>query len=123
APVVIGRSPVPPDAAVRRHPVAPLLYPTHDLPAVLRSLREAGVQRVFVEGGPTLASAFLHEGLADEVLAYVAPVLLGGARPALTEIGVATIAQARRLAVAAVERLGEDLLVVGRLGTTNEGEG
>ncbi|MFT4210241.1 MAG: bifunctional diaminohydroxyphosphoribosylaminopyrimidine deaminase/5-amino-6-(5-phosphoribosylamino)uracil reductase RibD [Microbacterium sp.] len=115
APVVIGRSPVPADAAVHRHPLTPLVYPTHDLTAVLQALRETGVQRVLVEGGPTLASAFLRDGLADEVLAYVAPVLLGGTRPALTEIGVHTIAQARRLTVAAIERLGDDLLVVGRL--------
>ena len=46
------------------------------------------------------------------MLAYVAPVLLGGARLAVGDIGVATIADARRLDVAAVERLGDDLLVV-----------
>lgn len=114
-PVIIGESPVPADAKLREHPAAPLVYPTHDLPAVLQSLRETGVQRVFVEGGPTLASAFLAAGLVDEVLAYVAPVLLGGPRTALTDIGVATIGQARRLEVAAVERLDDDLLLVGRV--------
>jgi diaminohydroxyphosphoribosylaminopyrimidine deaminase/5-amino-6-(5-phosphoribosylamino)uracil reductase len=111
-PVVIGETATPDDAAVRSHPHAPLFYATHDLRSVLQDLRVRGIQRIFVEGGPTLASAFVKAGLADEVLAYVAPVLLGGDRLALTEIGVATMDDARRLDVASVERLGDDLLIV-----------
>ena len=79
---------------------------------MLARLRDRGVQRVFVEGGPTVASAFVRAGLVDEVLAYVAPVLLGGDRLALGDLGIGTIADARRLAVASVERLGDDLLIV-----------
>ncbi|GAA1945672.1 bifunctional diaminohydroxyphosphoribosylaminopyrimidine deaminase/5-amino-6-(5-phosphoribosylamino)uracil reductase RibD [Microbacterium deminutum] len=111
-PVVIGRTPTPGSAAVRSHPLQPLFYETHDLTAVLDDLRGRGIHRVFVEGGPTLASSFVKAGLADEVLAYIAPVLLGGDRLALTDIGVASIEDARRLAVASVERLGDDLLIV-----------
>ena len=113
-PVVLGVRPVPDDAAVRRHPLPLLQYPGADLSAVLEDLRRRGVQRVFVEGGPTLASAFLRAGLVDEVLAYVAPVLLGGERLALTDVGVPTIGEARRLDVASVERLGDDLLILAR---------
>lgn len=113
-PVVIGRSPVPADAAVHRHPHAPLTFPTRDLTAVLADLHDRGVQRVFVEGGPTLASAFVREGLADEIVAYVAPVLLGGPRLALDDIGVRTIGEARRLVVASVQTLGDDLVIVAR---------
>jgi len=113
-PVIIGESETAPDAAVHRHPRAPLFFPTHDLPSVLDDLGRRGIQRVFVEGGPTLASAFVREGLADELLAYIAPVLLGGSRLALGDIGVGTIAQARRLAVASLHHLGDDLLVVAR---------
>lgn len=72
------------------------------------------MQRVFVEGGPTLASAFVAAGLADTVLAYIAPVLLGGDRLALTDIGVATIGDARRLQVDEWLPLGPDLLAVAR---------
>ena len=111
-PVVIGESETAPDAAVRRHPRDPLFYATHDLHAVLADLAEQGVQRVFVEGGPTLASAFVREGLADELLVYVAPVLLGGSRLALGDLGVPTIDAARRLDVASLQTLGDDLLIV-----------
>jgi diaminohydroxyphosphoribosylaminopyrimidine deaminase/5-amino-6-(5-phosphoribosylamino)uracil reductase len=53
-------------------------------------------------------------GLVDEYLVYQAPMLLGGERMALGDIGVGTIGDARRLRIVAVDRLGEDLLVVAR---------
>lgn len=111
-PVVIGARPTPEDAAVHRHPHAPLFFETHDLPAVLADLHARGIQTLFVEGGPTLASAFLAAGLADRVLAYIAPVLLGGRRLALTDIGVGSIDQARRLVVDQWLPLGADLLAI-----------
>lgn len=120
-PVVIGSRPIPGDAAVRRHPRELVLHRTRDLTAVLADLRERGVQRVFVEGGPTLASAFITAGLADAVLAYIAPVLLGGERLALEDIGVSTIADARRLTIDEWLPLGEDLLAVARPRAWEEG--
>jgi len=111
-PVVVGRRPVPSGAAVRRHPLPLATDDGQDLPALLETLRQQGVQRVFVEGGPALASSFLRAGLADEVLVYVAPVLLGGDRLSLRDIGVTTIAQARRLDVASTIPLGDDVLYV-----------
>lgn len=119
-PVVIGSRTTPADAAVRRHPHAPLFYSGHELDAVLAELRERGVQRVFVEGGPTLASAFVAAGLADQVLAYVAPVLLGGPRLALTDIGVTSIDEAHRLVVDEWLPLGPDLLAIARPLTSGE---
>lgn len=116
-PVVIGSRATPADAAVNRHPRTPLFYATRDLAAVLADLRERGVQRVFVEGGPTLASAFIAAGFADAVLAYIAPVLLGGDRLALTDIGVASIGDARRLQVDQWMPLGADLLAIARPAT------
>jgi diaminohydroxyphosphoribosylaminopyrimidine deaminase/5-amino-6-(5-phosphoribosylamino)uracil reductase len=111
-PVVIGSRATPADAAVHRHPHSPLFYDTRDLHAVVADLHARGVQSVFIEGGPTLASAFITEGLADRVLAYIAPVLLGGDRLALGDIGVPTIDAARRLTVDEWVPLGPDLLAV-----------
>ncbi|GAA5148089.1 bifunctional diaminohydroxyphosphoribosylaminopyrimidine deaminase/5-amino-6-(5-phosphoribosylamino)uracil reductase RibD [Microbacterium pseudoresistens] len=116
-PVVVGARPIPADAAVLRHPHPVIAHADHDLDALLGDLRDRGIQRVFVEGGPTLASAFLAAGLADEVLAYIAPVLLGGSRLVLTDIGVGTIDAARRLVVEWLP-LGDDLLAIARLTAT-----
>ena len=113
-PVVVGSRVVPTDARVRQHPHAPLFYTSHDLAEALDDLLDRGLHRVFVEGGPTLASAFVAGGFADRVLTYIAPTLIGGPRTALTDVGVGTISQQRRLEIESVDRLGSDLLVVSR---------
>lgn len=110
-PVVLGERAVPEDAAVRRHPLDFLQYPG-DLGSALADLRERGVHRVFVEGGPAVAASFVREGAADEFLVYLAPALLGGEMLALRDIGVSTIDEAVRLTLTDVERLGDDLLLV-----------
>ncbi|WP_349814895.1 dihydrofolate reductase family protein [Curtobacterium sp. MCJR17_043] len=69
---------------------------------------------MLVEGGPTVASAFIAAGLADELLVYLAPVLLGGPRVALDDIGVGSIQGARMLRVLSTSSLGPDLLVRAR---------
>lgn len=113
-PVVIGERDIPADAAVHRHPKEPWHLRTRDLHGALATLHERGIQRVFVEGGPHLQSALLREGLVDELLTYVAPVLLGGDRVALDDLGVADISQARRLQLVETRRLGDDLLLISR---------
>jgi diaminohydroxyphosphoribosylaminopyrimidine deaminase/5-amino-6-(5-phosphoribosylamino)uracil reductase len=111
-PVVIGRRAIPEDARVTRHPLAPIRLDGRDLAADLRKLAEQGIRSLFVEGGPTLATAFLAAGLADELLLYLAPALLGGPGLAIGELGVPSIDAALRFDFAAIERLGDDLLVV-----------
>jgi diaminohydroxyphosphoribosylaminopyrimidine deaminase/5-amino-6-(5-phosphoribosylamino)uracil reductase len=110
-PVVLGEREIPAGAAVRKHPRALVQYPG-DLASALDDLRARGVQRVFVEGGPAVASSFVRSGYVDEYLVYVAPVLLGGQRLAVGDVGVTTIAEALRLAPARIERIGDDLLIV-----------
>ncbi|OYC97533.1 bifunctional diaminohydroxyphosphoribosylaminopyrimidine deaminase/5-amino-6-(5-phosphoribosylamino)uracil reductase RibD [Microbacterium sp. Yaish 1] len=123
-PVILGQRAVPDDALVRRHP-RPFLHrdgenlggESPNEPSLMAELRELGVQRVFVEGGPTIASAFVRAGLADEILAYIAPTLIGSGsagddRPALRSLGIETIADQRRLRVSSIETLGDDLLIV-----------
>jgi len=113
-PVVIGERGLPSGAALAAHPNPPLVMRSRDLGAVLSELFELGIRHAFVEGGPTLASAFVAAGLVDEYLVYLAPALLGGGRLATGDLGIGTIADARRLRIDSVERLGEDLLVIAR---------
>jgi diaminohydroxyphosphoribosylaminopyrimidine deaminase/5-amino-6-(5-phosphoribosylamino)uracil reductase len=111
-PVVFGRRAVPSDAAVTRHPHAPMFFEGVDLASDLAELAHRGIRSLFVEGGPTLASAFITAGFADELLVYVAPTLLGGPRLALGDLGVASIDAALRYEFAVIERLGDDVLLV-----------
>ena len=67
--------------------------------AALTELFARDRQHVFLEGGPTLAAAFLREGLVDEVVTYVAPMLLGAGTNAVGDLGITTIAEALHLQV------------------------
>ncbi len=117
-PVVLGRREIAASARVNQHPAlaahgldAPLRFDGSDLEEHLTALHERGVRSVFVEGGPTIASAFIAAGLADEVLVYVAPALLGGPRLAIGDLGIESMAGIRRLSIEGIERLGDDLLI------------
>ncbi|TAK90419.1 MAG: bifunctional diaminohydroxyphosphoribosylaminopyrimidine deaminase/5-amino-6-(5-phosphoribosylamino)uracil reductase RibD [Burkholderiaceae bacterium] len=52
-----------------------------DLPALMRTLAQREINEVHVEAGTRLNTALLQLGLIDELLLYVAPVLLGPGRP------------------------------------------
>ena len=80
-----------------------------DLPALLAALYGRGVRAVLLEGGPTLAGAFLAAGLVDRVVGYVAPKLLGAGPAALVDAGVTTIAEAIELDLTDVTQIGPDL--------------
>ncbi|GAA4713648.1 bifunctional diaminohydroxyphosphoribosylaminopyrimidine deaminase/5-amino-6-(5-phosphoribosylamino)uracil reductase RibD [Nocardioides conyzicola] len=69
---------------------------TRDPHAALAELYARDRQHVFLEGGPTLAAAFLRAGLVDEIVVYVAPMLLGAGRSAVADLGITTIAHAFR---------------------------
>ncbi|KQW43096.1 bifunctional diaminohydroxyphosphoribosylaminopyrimidine deaminase/5-amino-6-(5-phosphoribosylamino)uracil reductase [Nocardioides sp. Root1257] len=69
---------------------------TRDPREALAELYARDRQHVFLEGGPTLAAAFLHADLVDEIVVYVAPMLLGAGRSAVADLGITTIADAFR---------------------------
>ena len=81
-----------------------------DLPAVLALLAERGINEVHTEAGATLAGALLAQGLADELLLYQAPILLGEhGRPLLAGLDIGTMDQQRRLTVVDQRCVGGDL--------------
>jgi diaminohydroxyphosphoribosylaminopyrimidine deaminase/5-amino-6-(5-phosphoribosylamino)uracil reductase len=83
----------------------------------LQMLAERDVTSVLVEAGGTLAGALFEARLVDQVYAFIAPKLVGGAS-ALTPLegqGYAEMSQAAPLHDVQVERLGQDLLISGYL--------
>jgi len=80
-----------------------------DIASVFALLAERGINELQVEAGPTLCGALFAEGLVDELLLYVAPVLLGDqARPLLALPGLESITAARRLRVIDRRSVGDD---------------
>ncbi|WP_345637773.1 bifunctional diaminohydroxyphosphoribosylaminopyrimidine deaminase/5-amino-6-(5-phosphoribosylamino)uracil reductase RibD [Rugosimonospora acidiphila] len=82
-----------------------------DLEKLLAALYTRGVRAALIEGGPTLAGAFLAAGLVDEVVGYVAPKLLGEGLAASGPAGVTTISAAIDLELTDVTRMGPDLRI------------
>ncbi|WEV79728.1 bifunctional diaminohydroxyphosphoribosylaminopyrimidine deaminase/5-amino-6-(5-phosphoribosylamino)uracil reductase RibD [Janibacter cremeus] len=82
-----------------------------DLAAVLAALHGRGIRSVLLEGGAHLAGSFVAADLVDEVVAHVAPVLLGNGSPVLQDADITTITEALRLTTTDVTRLGDDVAI------------
>lgn len=110
--VVVGHRDVPPGARLLGEGGDLLRLATHDPQAVLAELQAREIRHLLVEGGPTVAAAFLRAGVVDEVHAYVAPVLLGAGASAVGDLGIGTIGGALRLVPREIHHLGPDVLLV-----------
>lgn len=86
---------------------------SHDPAQVLQELAAREVRTAIIEGGATLAAAFLRAGLVDEVQAYLAPVLVGSGQAAVEGLGIQTMSDALRLTEVSTIRVGDDTLVTG----------
>lgn len=100
----------PPRGFAASHAVAPMRDGQLDLAAVLKRLAELGINEVQVEAGATLAGALLRDGLVDEVLLYMAPLLLGAeARPLFDGLRIDDMTQRFALKLVETRMLGDDL--------------
>jgi diaminohydroxyphosphoribosylaminopyrimidine deaminase/5-amino-6-(5-phosphoribosylamino)uracil reductase len=80
-----------------------------DLAQMLHSLAQAGMNEVLVEAGATLAGALVQQQCVDELLLYVAPVVLGDRARALLKVAEPlSLAQASRFEVFDITAVGAD---------------
>jgi diaminohydroxyphosphoribosylaminopyrimidine deaminase/5-amino-6-(5-phosphoribosylamino)uracil reductase len=112
--VLDRRHRVPDDAQVLDDAAETVVLDTAVPQFAMKALYDRGMRHVLLEGGPTLAGAFVEARCVDEVIAYLAPTLLGAGPAALGDAGIGTLADALMLDVESVSRLGEDIKVVGR---------
>jgi diaminohydroxyphosphoribosylaminopyrimidine deaminase/5-amino-6-(5-phosphoribosylamino)uracil reductase len=96
--IAFGRGPLPDGSELELR--------SGSLPDELRDLASDGVQSLLLEGGPTLAAAFLERGLVDKLLVFVAPRLSGDG-PGMLE-GLPSPVQLTRMEA---RPIGEDLLI------------
>ncbi|MFJ5848863.1 bifunctional diaminohydroxyphosphoribosylaminopyrimidine deaminase/5-amino-6-(5-phosphoribosylamino)uracil reductase RibD [Streptomyces sp. NPDC092903] len=95
--------------------------PGLDLSALLEALHGRGIRSVLLEGGPTLAGAFVAAGAVDRIVGYLAPVLLGAGPAALADAGIPTISKALRLQMTETVRIGPDLRITAVPGPAPKG--
>jgi diaminohydroxyphosphoribosylaminopyrimidine deaminase/5-amino-6-(5-phosphoribosylamino)uracil reductase len=87
---------------------------THSIEEALDTLWDRGIKHVFVEGGPNLASEFVKLRFVDEYLIYLAPMVLGGDKTSLIDIGVEGISEAKNLEILETKKLGNDIFIRAR---------
>ena len=107
--VVVGEREISSEARVLNDDSRTMVIRTRDPHEVLKALSDR--TDVILEGGPTLAGAFLRAGVIDRIIAYVAPILLGGPVTAVDDVGVLSIAHAQRWRFDGIEPIGPDLLL------------
>jgi diaminohydroxyphosphoribosylaminopyrimidine deaminase/5-amino-6-(5-phosphoribosylamino)uracil reductase len=107
--VVVGMREIPPEAKVLNDDSRTMVIRTHDPMEVLKALSDR--TDVLLEGGPTLAGAFLRAGAINRILAYVAPILVGGPITAVDDVGVSSISKALRWQFDGIDRAGPDLVI------------
>jgi diaminohydroxyphosphoribosylaminopyrimidine deaminase / 5-amino-6-(5-phosphoribosylamino)uracil reductase len=78
---------------------------------LLAELFDRDVRRVLLEGGPTLAAAFLRAGLVDEAVVHLAPTLLGAGPSLVGDLGISTIAGALSFRIVDLIPMGGDVQI------------
>lgn len=117
APTLIVSSPTADLSALEGSPAEVLRLPTAadgrglDLTALLDALHQREVRSVLLEGGATLAAAFLAARRVDRITGYLAPALLGAGPAVLADTGITNISRALRFHLIGAEQLGPDLRV------------
>lgn len=92
--------------------------------SVAQALAVAGVNDLLVEGGAGAAAAFLAADAVDRLVIYRAPILIGDGRPALGDIGLASLADAHgRWRPGPARMLGPDRLEIYDRAATATGSG
>jgi diaminohydroxyphosphoribosylaminopyrimidine deaminase/5-amino-6-(5-phosphoribosylamino)uracil reductase len=94
-----------------------------EISSILSVLKEQDIVNILLEGGPTVAGAFWKSKLVDRLVAFLAPKVLADpeARPMIFGDSVEAMSQATSLRGVEVRRLGDDLMVTGRIERSEAG--
>ncbi len=68
---------------------------------------------ILIEAGPRICSSFIRAGLVDKLYYFIAPKLIGGNQSVFDDLGVDRIAQSINIRIDSLEKVGNDLLIIG----------
>jgi diaminohydroxyphosphoribosylaminopyrimidine deaminase / 5-amino-6-(5-phosphoribosylamino)uracil reductase len=88
---------------------------TLDLKQMMIALGQRQITGVLVEAGGILLGSLFDAGLVDKVVAFLAPIVIGGeeARPSVAGRGIDRLADSAKLKRVKMEKVGDDIMVVG----------
>ncbi len=85
-----------------------------DLAALLADLAAQGINELHVEAGHKLNGSFLRAGLVDELLVYLAPLMLGAGREMAAFGPLAALSEGLQFEFTSIERIGPDIRLLAR---------
>jgi diaminohydroxyphosphoribosylaminopyrimidine deaminase/5-amino-6-(5-phosphoribosylamino)uracil reductase len=85
-----------------------IIHHSDDLRAVLKTLGDRQCNEILIEAGATLAGAFIRDGLVDELIVYMAPILLGSNARPLLQLPFETMDQRIKLDITEMRNIGQD---------------
>ncbi len=92
-----------PSMRFTKQPVRPYDRQFSDIPNLLTQLYQEGIRGVLVEGGANTISHFLRAGVVDEIVLYIAPILIGDGPTWLGKFGLTSLGQAEQFELVSTE--------------------
>jgi len=113
--VICGEQELPKDSKIFDSAAQTVIVKSKDLDLLVEKLNDLGINHVFVEAGPTLASAMVDHCLMDELVMYQAPSLLGSGKGFFSFDHPSTISNQMRLDHISTEVLDDDIKSIYRI--------
>lgn len=94
-----------------------------ELHSLMLRLGRLGIVSLFIEGGATVNDSFLTEKLVNQVILYIAPILIGGsdAPTSFEGDGITSLQRSLKLQFESVQTIGHDLKIIAKPRTTERG--
>jgi len=89
-----------------------------DLNGLLKSLGKRGISSILVEGGAGIITSFLRQQLADRVMIFIAPKIMGKGIEAVGDLGIRDVGHALKLSFVKTYKRGEDLVIEAKVRDT-----
>lgn len=88
-----------------------------DLPYLMSELYQLNIHSILLEGGGQLNDSAVQSGIVDEIISFIAPIIIGGkeALSPVSGVGVETLAQAMRLEGIKITQYGDDICIRGKV--------
>ena len=109
--IVMGKSEVPASHKLNDESAPTYFLKSHEATDLIELLSGLEVNQVLVESGPKLGTALLKQGLIDEIVAYIAPSILGSGSSFVGDLNISSLSERMDYQIHSFTQLGNDLCV------------
>jgi len=109
--IVMGKREIPASYKLNDKSAATYFVKSHEASDLLELLKNLEVNQVLVESGPVLGTTLMKHGLIDEIVAYIAPSILGSGSSFIGDLNISTLSDRLDYQIHSVAQIGNDLRV------------